>query len=88
MLKCEIEAPKNPPSWLIVIKEYCIPAFNSEKAKLFEGNNSSVESLEVLSDGILASGSSDKTIRIWNTTTGLTTKTLIVHLNYVSSLDF
>ena len=54
--------------------------------KTLTGHTNEVLSLAVLRDGTLASGSSDKTIRIWNVTSGLTIKTLTGHTNSVSSL--
>ena len=43
-------------------------------------------SLVGLHDGSLASGSHDKTIKIWNVNTGITTKILTGHIDRVVSL--
>jgi len=53
---------------------------------VLNGHSDWVRSLAVLQDGSLASGSYDKTIRIWDTKTGQSTKVLIGHSNYVLSL--
>jgi len=45
-----------------------------------------VRSLAILPDGTLASGSDDKTIRIWDTVTGKTLKLLTGHLGPVKSV--
>jgi len=50
------------------------------------GHSDSVRSLAILPDGTLASGSSDKTIRIWDTITGKTLKLLTGHTYEVRSL--
>jgi len=56
--------------------------------KILTGHTSSVLSLVVLPDGLLASGSGseDKTIRIWNTKSGETIKILTGHTSSVLSL--
>ena len=40
----------------------------------------------MLQDGTLASGSGDYTIRLWDTTKGISTKTLSGHTNHVRCL--
>ncbi len=50
------------------------------------GHTDKVTCLVTLPDGLLASGSSDKTIRIWNVTSGITIKTLTGHTGGVWSL--
>jgi len=50
------------------------------------GHTDTVASLVVLPDGLLASGSYDKTIRIWNVNTGITIKKLTGHTGRVYSL--
>ena len=50
--------------------------FTEEILKTLEGHTSIVTSLAVLSDGSLASGSWDNTIRIWDTESGETIKIL------------
>ncbi len=50
------------------------------------GHTGPVVSLLVLPDGNLASGSRDKTVRIWNIKTGQTTEILSEHKDYVLSL--
>jgi len=54
--------------------------------KHFGGHTSSIFSLAVLSDRSLISGSSDKTIKIWNIKTGECIKTLEGINNRVRSL--
>jgi len=50
------------------------------------GHTGGFRSLVVLPDGLLASGSLDSTIRIWNVTNGTCIKTLVGHSDYVTSL--
>lgn len=56
---------------------------NTDSLSKITGHSSYVSSLAVLKDGSLASGSEDKTIRIWDLISGLTIKTLIGHTAYV-----
>jgi len=51
-----------------------------------EGHSSTVYSLTVLPDGTLASGAGDKTIKLWNTSTGMCLRTLQGHSSAVYSL--
>ena len=51
-----------------------------------EGPTKFVRLFGVLPGRILATGSDEKTIRIWNTATGITTRTLEGHTNWVISL--
>ena len=53
---------------------------------VLNGHTNSVCSLTVLQYGTLASGSDDKTIRLWDTKTGQTTKVLNRHTGFVYSL--
>jgi WD40 repeat protein len=46
------------------------------------GHTSTVNSLAVLPDGTLASASTDKTIKIWNTVKGIEIRTLYGHTNW------
>ena len=56
---------------------------------LFTGHTRSVESVSFSPDGMtLASGSWDKTIRLWDTITGRHLKTLTGHTSYVASVSF
>ncbi len=57
----------------------------AETARL-EGHSGSVNSLCLLPDGRLASGSEDNTIRLWDLTTGAETARLEGHLGPVTSL--
>jgi WD40 repeat protein len=50
------------------------------------GHTAPVLPLVVLTDGRLASGSSDKTIRLWNTTTGVCEATLEGHTGTITAL--
>ena len=54
--------------------------------KTLTGHTDSVTSLVVLSDGTLASGSNDNTIKLWDYSTGYLIKTLIGHTRWVTSL--
>jgi WD40 repeat protein len=54
--------------------------------KTLTGHTNSVLSLAVLPDGSLASGSGDKTIKIWDTIKGIEIKTLTGHTSEVLSL--
>ena len=54
--------------------------------KTLIGHTDWVRSLVVLPDGRLASASDDKTIRLWNTTTGESFKTLTGHTDWVNAL--
>jgi len=51
-----------------------------------DGHTNSIMSLAAFSDGTLASGSSDRTVKIWNTTTGNCISTLRGHESIISSL--
>ena len=51
-----------------------------------EGHTDAVRSLAFLGEGRLASGSNDKTIKIWNTETGGCVRTLAGHTGAVRSL--
>ncbi|BBC22282.1 multi-sensor hybrid histidine kinase [Pseudanabaena sp. ABRG5-3] len=54
-----------------------------------EGHDNSVVSVSFSSDGkTLASGSTDKTIKLWNLETGKEIRTLKGHDNYVNSVSF
>ena len=53
-----------------------------------EGHSINVTSLAFLGEGKLASGSDDKTIKIWNTETGNCERTLRGHSDSVRSLAF
>ena len=50
------------------------------------GHNGRVRAFTYLGDEMLASGSRDATIKIWNLNTGLNTKTLLGHTDYILSL--
>src|SRR6202021_2395618 len=54
-----------------------------------EGHSSSVQSVAFSPDGSkVASGSDDRTVRVWNAATGQTEQTLEGHLNSVKSVAF
>jgi WD40 repeat protein len=65
------------------------PSFDVAKITLLrelKGHSDLVFSLAVLPGGILASGSGDNTIKLWNTSTGECLRTLEGHSSYVNSL--
>jgi len=55
--------------------------------KTLTGHTDFVRALSVLPDGSLASGSEDKTIKIWDVRNGQTIKTLTGHTSYVYALS-
>ena len=57
----------------------------TENTKL-NGHEKSVKSLALLSEDLLASGSCDSSIKIWNLTTALAIKTLNEHKGCVNAL--
>ena len=54
--------------------------------KFLTGHTGLVRSLTLLSNGYLASGSRDQSIKIWNTDTGSVVRTLTGHTDTVSAL--
>jgi WD40 repeat protein/tetratricopeptide (TPR) repeat protein len=58
----------------------------SSPLRTLEGHSSTVNSLAVLPGGILASGSADSTIKLWNPSTGECLRTLKGHSRQVNSL--
>ena len=52
----------------------------------FTGHSGSVNALVQLSDDVIASGSCDKTIKLWNLTNGFCIKTFIGHNDWVRKL--
>ena len=54
--------------------------------KTLSGHNGKVSSLVQLKNGYLASSSGDKTIKLWELSTGQTVRTLEGHLDQVTSL--
>ena len=59
-----------------------------ELLRTLNGHGSSVLSVAFDSNNILASGSSDRTIKLWNKNTGHLLRTLIGHGSSVSSVAF
>jgi len=59
---------------------------NINDKKILKGHTSNIFSLVVLPNGDLASGSRDKTIRIWDTTSGKCKKELKGHTSDINSL--
>jgi len=56
------------------------------KVKTLTGHTNSIRSLVVLKDGRLVSGSNDKTIRIWDASTGTLLRVLTGHTDFVTYL--
>ena len=52
------------------------------------GHTDAIRSVDFDGKGLLASGSDDKTIRLWEVSTGNCLKTLVGHTNYVMSVYF
>jgi WD40 repeat protein len=52
------------------------------------GHGNMVESVSFDGEGLLASGSDDRTIKLWNTKTGECLKTLTGHVENVLSVSF
>ncbi|MCE2403030.1 hypothetical protein J4G08_19410, partial [Candidatus Poribacteria bacterium] len=64
-------------------------AHTGETLDLLTGHTNSVSSVSFSPDGnTIASGSLDKTIRLWNTRTGIQIQTLIGHTSPVNSVSF
>ena len=62
---------------------------NTESVRAFEGHTSYVQSVAFSPDGkTLASGSWDRTVRLWNTETGRFEQILIDHTGEVNSIAF
>ncbi len=59
---------------------------SGETIKILTGHTDSINSLAVLPDGLLVSGSLDKTIRIWSPKSGEAIKILTGHTNWICSL--
>ncbi len=59
---------------------------NVKNYMTLRGHDDAVWCLILLNDGTLASGSFDRTIKIWDTITGQEIKTLSGHTGYVYSL--
>jgi WD40 repeat protein len=56
---------------------------------MLEGHSDSVKSMAFSPDGKqVVSGSDDKTVRLWDTVTGVALKTLEGHSHYVNSVAF
>jgi WD40 repeat protein len=75
----------SPPQPVINKPAYPLPA---QEIKKLVGHSHYVYSLALLPDGTLASGSWDKTIKIWNPSTGDCLRTLAGHAYHVYSLAF
>jgi WD40 repeat protein len=53
-----------------------------------KGHNDSVQTIAFSSDGLLASGSDDKTVRVWDPTTGQCEHELKGHSDFVQTVAF
>jgi WD40 repeat protein len=60
----------------------------STRLQTLDGHSGSVESVALSPDGLLASGSGDRTISLWNTATGTLQLTIEGHSNWVRSVAF
>jgi WD40 repeat protein len=58
------------------------------RLQTLEGHSGSGELVALSPDGLLASGSGDMTIRLWNTATGTLQLTIEGHSNWVRSVAF
>jgi len=56
--------------------------------KTLEGHTAAIRSVNFDRKGLLASGSYDKTVRLWEVSTGNCLKTLLGHTSYVNSVNF
>ena len=74
-----------PAALVLLAHEYARP-FEGIHTRTLKGHTGWVWSLVVLPTGELASGSGDKTIRVWNTDTGECKQVLKGHTNTVLSL--
>jgi len=61
---------------------------NSFRLRTLSGHESWVYSVSFDGKGLLASGSGDKTIKLWNTKTGECLRTLSGHEIYINSVSF
>ena len=78
---------KEEPNW-ITLKPSVEPDWNACLQTL-EGHNDSVTSVALSADGQrLASGSGDKTVKVWDTATGACVQTLEGHDSLVASVAF
>ena len=75
-----------PAALVLLAHEYARPVFEGIHTRTLQGHTRSVGSLVVLPNGDLASGSWDKTIRVWDTDTGECKQVLKGHTDLVSSL--
>ena len=75
-----------PAALVLLAHEYARPVFEGIHTRTLKGHTGWVYSLVVLSTGELASGSPDKTIRVWDTDTGECKQVLKGHTDHVYSL--
>nr|MDJ0899043.1 neuraminidase-like domain-containing protein [Xenococcus sp. MO_188.B8] len=90
---------KNQPEWftfdngdeafLVIPKPQTNQAKKNRKIRTLQGHDSSVRGVSFSPDGtILASGSTDRTIKLWNVETGQEIRTLQGHTDDVRSVSF
>ena len=60
---------------------------NGECVRTLYGHDDSVNSLELVSGDLLASGSADDTVKLWRVSSGECVRTLVGHTSWVGHLE-
>ena len=76
---CLRTMPTWPDVLTIIIGEYCGRQFDESCCRVLSGHTHWISSITVLSDDRLASGSQDKSVRIWNLETLSCDRVLALH---------